>query len=173
MEMMLSGIDPNAGPRGDAYKATFDPSLFGRQLGEAAAARVGEQGQKPEEEEDAELLGSFEAAAQFGGARTGKVFKCGVRGVGYYLDRPPAPVVDAASLHAEAAAVEKEQAAEAAEAKVRRHSKAECLCITRAPAPPPHTRAAGPPGPTWISPANAPVEAKERWVNKLWVLWVH
>jgi hypothetical protein len=127
MEMMLSGIDPNAGPRGDAYKATFDPSLFGRQLGEAAAARVGEQGQKPEEEEDAELLGSFEAAAQFGGARTGKVFKCGVRGVGYYLDRPPAPVVDAASLHAEAAAVEKEQAAEAAEAKVRRHSKAECL----------------------------------------------
>eukprot|EP01047_Picozoa_sp_COSAG01_P078058 COSAG01_NODE_14281_length_1473_cov_1.474527_2_plen_84_part_00 len=66
--MMLSGIDPNAGPRGDAYKATFDPSLFGRQLGEAAAARVGEQGQKPEEEEeeeedaDAELLGSFEAA---------------------------------------------------------------------------------------------------------------
>jgi hypothetical protein len=35
-----------------------------------------------------------------------------------------------------------------------------------------HTRRR-PARPYLISPANAPVEAKERWVNKLWVLWVH
>ena len=85
MEAMLSGQDPNAGPRGSEYKASFDPTLL---------SRVGEHPPEPkpsgvdpgQPEDDA-----FCACEEFTGAREGLVFKTGRRGTGYYLDTGLSP----------------------------------------------------------------------------------
>lgn len=97
-EAMLTGQDPNAGPRGDKYRATFDTSLLD-EVGEAGSddGDGGEAGTSGEKAEDL-----FVAAEKFDGPREGFVFTTRAQGSGYYKDDGGATVA-AAGQQADAA----------------------------------------------------------------------
>jgi hypothetical protein len=80
-EAMLTGQDPNAGPRGDKYKATFDTALL---HGVGAA--------DDDDDDTAEVEATkreYVAAERFEGVREGYVFTTGAQGLGYYTDMGP------------------------------------------------------------------------------------
>ena len=70
-EAMLTGQDPNAGPRGDQYKASFDTSLL-QGVGADDDTTEGTDTEKRE----------YIAAEKFQGAREGFVFTTGAQGLG-------------------------------------------------------------------------------------------
>ena len=78
---MLTGQDPNAGPRGDQYKATFDTALL---------QGVGADDDSTESPEM--TTRQYVAAENFEGAREGFVFTTGAQGLGYYKDMGPEAV---------------------------------------------------------------------------------
>ena len=79
-EAMLTGQDPNAGPRGSEYKPSFKTSMLD-DVGVPEAADAEGEG-----EGGAGAAEEFVAATTFDGAREGFVFSTGDRGTGYYRD---------------------------------------------------------------------------------------
>ena len=79
-EAMLTGQDPNAGPRGDQYKATFDTALL---------QGVGADDMEDDAEQTEAAKREYVAAEKFEGMREGFVFTTGPRGLGYYTDLGP------------------------------------------------------------------------------------
>jgi tetratricopeptide (TPR) repeat protein len=110
-EAMLTGQDPNAGPRGDKYRASFDTSLLDG-VGEADDDGADGDGSGGGEDE-------FIAAEKFAGAREGFVYTTGSQGLGYYKDMGPAAAAAAGLSSADDVARRKRKATKGDSAAVK------------------------------------------------------